>query len=149
MHGSQGKWLLDTNVLIDLAVPSRPQHDTAVRLLEVGARSAVDFHILVSSLKDMYYIMNKQKGHGDESIPEAHARGVVRQFIEFFKIIDQTEEIARNAVDSDEPDFEDGLVRAAAEICGCDYLVTRDATGFENGFVKKLSPSDALALLTE
>ena len=48
------------------------------------------------------------------------------------------------ALASDEPDFEDGLLRSAAELSGCDYLLTRDAPGFLAATFQKV---DAAALL--
>ena len=40
---------------------------------------------------------------------------------------------------SDEPDFEDGLVRACAELNGIDFILTRDAKAFDHSTVRAVN----------
>lgn len=44
-----------------------------------------------------------------------------------------------HAIDSDEPDYEDGLVRAVAELNNLDFIITRDRGAFERSTVRSLS----------
>jgi hypothetical protein len=44
-------------------------------------------------------------------------------------------------------DFEDAVCAAAAEAAGCDFIVTRDPTGFAASPVQTVDPATALALL--
>ena len=59
-------------------------------------------------------------------------------------ILDLTERDARRAIDSDEPDYEDGLVRAVAEESGIDCIVTPDAAAFH---ASPVPAKDAAAVL--
>ena len=53
--------------------------------------------------------------------------------------------LCRQAADSDEPDFEDGLVRACAENARVDFIVTRDVTAFARSKVRSIAPADYVA----
>ena len=44
-------------------------------------------------------------------------------------------------------DFEDSVVAAAADSCGCDYIVTRNVPGFAGSPVPAVTPADFLNLL--
>jgi hypothetical protein len=45
------------------------------------------------------------------------------------------------------PDFEDSVTAAAAELAGCDLIVTRDPKGFRGSPVRALAPEAAAPLL--
>ena len=53
--------------------------------------------------------------------------------------------LCRQAADSDEPDFEDALVRACAENARVDFIVTRDVTAFARSKVRSIAPADYVA----
>ena len=45
---------------------------------------------------------------------------------------------------SNEPDFEDGLVRACAELNGADFIITRDEDAFVGSKVKSVTAKEFL-----
>ncbi len=131
--------MIDTNVLIDLVSSGRPAHEDAVSAVRaLLAADGFDGCVLSSSLKDVYYVYCRH--YGDEPA----ARGAIRELRRMFALVNLTAEIVDDALGSDERGFEDGLLRAAAELSGCDYLLTRDAPGFHSAKFKKV---DALGLL--
>ena len=128
------KVLFDTNVLLDIAVPSRPGSDDALALLgraDEGLDSGV---VCAGSLKDFYYVMQKYS-------TEAIARGLVRLFMEMLEVAPVDLAICRSAIDGNEPDFEDGIIRAAAEDLKADFIITRDESAFLRSRIKSVSPS--------
>ena len=129
------KLFLDTNALLDIAIPARPQHAEAVSMLRIGEEA--DFYASVGSLKDAYFIMRRTYVRD-----EALCRSIVRQMSLDFVMVDLTSEIAENAFASDEPDFEDGIIRASAEAAGCDAIVSRDAEAFASCGIPRLEPRD-------
>ena len=131
------KLFLDTNALLDIAIPVRPQHAEAVNMLEVGERGDMDFYASVGSLKDAYFIMRRTYVR-DESL----CRKIVREMSLDFVMVDLTSEIAERAFASDEPDFEDGIIRASAEAAGCDAIVSRDAEAFASCGIPRLEARD-------
>lgn len=126
------KALLDTCALIDFAIKKRPRHAATVRALEGLQEDGFAFCVLASSIKDVYYLLGRQLHD------EALARLAARKLKEAFTMFELTEEIVDAAFASDEPDFEDGLVRAAAENHRCELIVTADRAGFVSSGVGKL-----------
>lgn len=117
--------LLDTNFLLDVAVVGRPGSDQAAELFDLAARSNVVCLVTVSSLKDFYYIARKDM---DEQI----RRDWIALFADVFGVVSMGAAAVARALTSDEPDFEDGLVRAVAELEGCDFIISRDDAAFAN-----------------
>ena len=135
--------LVDTNVLIDLVSGSRPQHGVAMRAV-AALLWAPDYEgfALASSLKDVYYVYRRH--YGDE----AGAREAVRALREMFTQLSLDARDADAALDSDEPDLEDGIVRAVGEAALCDLLLTRDARGFVRSSMRKLEAAELLELIS-
>ena len=136
------RYFFDTNILLDLVIPARPQHAFAAELFrEISARSDGRALLLASSLKDVYYIFNRH--YGDEQT----ARRVIFQMRASFEVFELTLRVVDDALRSDEPDYEDALVRAAAEIAGCNYIVSRDEKAFRASCCQRVDARQALALL--
>ena len=102
---------LDTNFLLDCVLPGRPEHGAAQMtkgLVDVGLIEGV---VSACSLKDAYFILTKQTG-------EACAREVVRDCLKSYSVEPLDQEACFTSAYSDEPDFEDGCIRAMAERAG-------------------------------
>lgn len=127
------KYLLDTNLLIDIMSQQRPRHFKVMGIIsELAAISDNELSVLSSSLKDAYYTSNKHY-HNEET-----SRVLIQKMVKAFKCISLTQEVISVSLVSDEPDFEDGLIRAAAELSGCDYILTADKEAFLNSSVQKV-----------
>lgn len=138
------KWFVDTNVLLDIASDAREEfHDNAILFYEAVSKSDVKLYVSVAVLKDVYYLLCKNY------CDKGKAREAIRFFMSTFTIVDLTKAMAEQALESDEPDFEDGIVRISAEICECRYIVSRDAKAFKNGSAKRLEPLEAYQLLVK
>lgn len=94
------------------------------------------------SLKDVYYVLCK---YADES----SAREFVLAVMDLFEIVAVDEATCRMAARSNEPDFEDGLVRACAESVPVDFIISRDEGAFAKSPLKRLSAQDYLDLFCE
>lgn len=100
---------LDTNFLLDCVLPGRPEHaaaQTIKGLVDVGLIEGV---VSACSLKDAYYILTKQAG-------EARARDVVRDCLKSYSVEPLDQEACFASAYSDEPDFEDGCIRAMPSV---------------------------------
>lgn len=135
--------LLDTNVLLDYLDARRSEHETArslVRAILLHGGSPV---APASSYKDVYYILRRSLGS------ESDARALVKGLVECIPItpIDLRGTDLAPAAASNEPDFEDGLVRRLAERERLTAIVTRDASAFRSSFVPVFDPQEFLGLL--
>ena len=129
------KALLDTNILIDAYVATRPLHKYANILLEERTFGEVNIYICSLSLKDVYYILCKIK-------PEPEVRKVISNIFTVATVLNVDEEILKDAISSDEPDFEDGIIRACAESNNLDFIITRDEQAYQGSRVRSM-PSDS------
>lgn len=130
---------LDTNVLLDYIVRNRPGHDAAVRLFALSASGDVALHVSPLSLKDVYYIGSKRFGKDAMT-------AIIQGLTETCEVEDCTAADCRTAACSDEPDFEDGLIRATAERCGVDFLISRDNAAFLKSPLKAMDAERFLGL---
>ena len=129
--------LLDTNILIDLLDAGRPQHRHALRLV----KSDAELCTVVSSLKDVYYVLSKIYQDKSRALED------VKQLMTILNVLDLTARHAQTAIKTDEPDFDDGLVRAVAESSGVDMIVTRDIKAFEHSLLQAVDADQAFKQL--
>lgn len=153
--------LLDTNVLLDEFISTRPSSSISRRLINLAldqghvllypARAIVDVHYVIShTFKQM---VREERG----SVSEADALAIAEIA---WKCIDSLCELA-TAVGMDDRDvwlarkyralhgdFEDNFVLAAAERAKVDFLITSDRQLLRKATVAALSPKDMLALLS-
>ena len=93
---------------------------------------------LGDSIEGLVHISEMAGRHIDTPAPvsythlmgEKDARTYIKAVMDDFIICSVDYALCRQAADSDEPDFEDGLVRACAENARVDFIVTRDVTAF-------------------
>ena len=136
------KLLLDTNFLLDIVEPGRPDEEAAVTLFKALVSGDLEGLVAASSLKDLYYLVRKWQG-------DQAARDWLRVFMRVFTVTELDIEACAVAVDSDEPDFEDGCIRAIAEREMVDCIITRDGKAFLRSRVKSFTAKDFLALFAD
>ena len=127
--------LLDTNILLDCIIPNRPQHEEAVRLLQ-WCNGGGDFGMAAAtSFNDAYYILCKAYG-------EPVAREAIGHLLDLLVVAPVSGEECDLAQRSNEPDFEDGLVGACAELNDADFIITRDSAAFAGSKVRSITAAD-------
>ena len=125
--------LLDTDVLIDVALDRLPHSDAAVELLEqieLGIESAsVAWH----TISNLYYIVKPTLG--DES-----AREFITQLTEFVDVAPTGTESIRYAAELSMSDFEDAMQVAAARACDARRIITRNTADFSRSPIPAVTP---------
>ena len=115
---------LDTNFLIDALVDGKPQSEDAFQFLCAVGDNAIDGFVMFNQLVDFYYICRKA------GVSDSARRKNVRLLLDVCTLFQPSEETLKATLDSDEPDFEDGLIRKATETVGTDFIVARDSKAF-------------------
>ena len=133
------KALIDTNVLLDACMSERPEWAYAVMLLDEVAYGRLEAHVAATSLKDAYYILGK---YADE----ATARQFVTSALDAFVVQEVNAAACRMAAQSNEPDFEDGVIRACAERAEVAFIISRDEEAFKKSHIKRLSAKEYVEL---
>lgn len=131
--------LIDTNILLDAVDPSRPDHNAAQELLD-RCNGWGEFGMACApSLTDAYYVSHKMYG-------EEKGRMIARHLMGLLAIAPVDAEVCDMALNSDEPDFEDGVIRACAELNGADYIITRDKAAFSHSRIRSVSAAEYLEI---
>ena len=131
--------LFDANALLYWVYPSSPFHDDVSNLLHEAFEQDVSCYALSSSLNEIYYALHSHY------MSEAEARASIRDIAETFDLVDLTGLQVFAALDSDEPDYEDGLIRSAAEALQVDAIISYDKKAFRRSFIPKMTAQEALA----
>ena len=138
--------ILDTNIILDYLSASREGHLDAVDVLEQLLES--DHYepvILAACIKDAYYILCRHYG--------AKREDLVRERLDVFRqvvsVAELTKEVLDRAFASDEPDLEDRIVRAAAELRGAAAIVTRDRAAYASSRVPRMTAREFLQRMLE
>ena len=130
--------LLDTDVLIDIALDRRPYANSASELLdriEHGAESAC---IAWHSVSNLYYIVAPARGG-------VSTREFIAELTRFVGVATTDTEALRYAAALPMADFEDAMQVAAARACGARHIVTRNVRDYERSPIRAVDPQEALS----
>ncbi len=132
--------LLDTDVLVDVALDRGDHADSAAQLLDLvengDVRAAVAWH----SMSNLYYLV--APAHGG-----VRTRDFIVQLISFVDVAKTGTEAMRYAAGLPLADFEDAMQVAAARACGARWIVTRNLRDYTRSPIPAVSPSQALTEL--
>ncbi len=129
--------LLDTDVLVDIALDRHPHSGPASELLdriEYGAEAA---YVAWHSISNLYYMVAPTRGDLD-------TRDFIVELTRFVTVaITNTKDI-RYAAELPMADFEDAMQVAAARACGARHIVTRNIRDYERSPIRAVNPEEAL-----
>lgn len=129
--------LLDTDILIDVALERRPHSDPASELLdriEYGAEAA---YIAWHSISNFYYIVAPTRGG-------LRTRDFIVELTRFVTVATTNTEDIRYAAELPMTDFEDAMQVAAARACGARHIVTRNIRDYVRSPIRAVNPEEAL-----
>lgn len=129
--------LFDANALIYWVHPDSAHHDEISCLMDEVLLNQGSLYALSSSLNEVYYVLHRHY------MEETEARESIRDIAETFDLVDLTGLFVFESIDSDEPDYEDGLIRVAAEELQADAIISYDKTAFKSSFVPKMTAVEA------
>ena len=132
--------LLDTDVLIDVALDRRPHAEAASKLvdgLESGAPAAF---IAWHSVSNFYYVVRPKLG-------PSSTRDFILDLTRFVEVAPTSTAAIHYAARLPMADFEDAMQVAAARACGAQTIVSRNTKDYARSPIRAVSPEDALAEL--
>ncbi len=129
------KILLDTNVILDVALKREPFYQAAAAVFKASDSNDWRLFITASIATDLYYVLRKEKG-----------RDIAWQFIvQLLECVDVclvNKPILEKALTSGFADFEDAVQNAAADHEGMDIILTRNKADFSMSALPILTPAD-------
>ncbi len=126
--------LVDTDVLLDVALDREPHTEASARLLTACESNKIDGFLAWHSLSNFYYLVGTVRGEGD-------ARQFLLDLVAFMSVAPTTTESLRFAGRLAIRDFEDAMQVAAAEACGADWIVTRNVRDFLRSPIRAVTPA--------
>jgi len=132
--------LLDTDVLIDVALDRQPFSSDSAAVLDAAQRRELQAFIAWHSIANFHCIVSSPSGKNS-------AKRFIADLLAFVQIAATQTADARLALQLDLPDFEDALQVVAARVCRAEYLVTRNLKHYKKSPVPAISPKNFRLLL--
>ena len=132
--------LLDTDVLIDVALDRRPHAGPSSELLEQVERGPRRAFVAWHTLSNFYYLVTSARGDAD-------TRDFITELVRFVAVAPADTTALRYALSLPMADFEDAMQVAAARACGASHIVTRNVRHFARSPIPAITPREALAQL--
>jgi predicted nucleic acid-binding protein len=130
--------LLDTDVLIDVALDREPHAEASSALLMFLENRPKMAFVAWHTLSNFYYLVSPS--HEGED-----ARQFLGDLAKFVSVAPTDTEAFNYAARLPIPDFEDALQIAAARACGASYIVTRNVKDFLESPIPARTPAQVLA----
>ena len=129
--------LLDTDVLIDVALDRRPHSGPSSELLDRVERGSRRAYVAWHTVSNFYYLVTSERGDSD-------TRDFIAELVRFVAVAPTDTAALRYAVSLPMADFEDAMQVAAARACGARHIVTRNVRAFARSPIPALTPREAL-----
>ncbi len=129
--------LLDTDVLIDIALDRCPHSGPASELLDRVERGTETAYVAWHTVSNFYYLVAPSRG-------DTNAREFIVELTRFVEVASTDTEALHYAAELPMSDFEDAMQVAAARSCGARYIVTRNVKDFTRSPIPALTPQEAL-----
>ncbi len=130
--------LIDTNVLLDVALQREPYKSDSTDTLALAESKRIAGYVSASVISDVYYIARK-------SIGGASALGFLEGLLKFCEVATVDRVVIDNAIEatasSEFKDFEDAIQNYTAVANALDTIVTRNAKDFVQSKQRVLTPA--------
>ena len=134
--------LVDTNVVLDVLLDRHP-HAAGSAAVWAAVEAGVSKGFLAAhAITTIHYLVRREMGI-------AKARGTISAMLRVFEVAAVDGAVLQEALRLPMSDFEDAVTAAAAQVAGCDFIVTRDPKGFRGSPIRALTPEAFLPLLSE
>lgn len=133
--------LVDTDILVDLALERHPYVDDAAALLDMVERGAARGFVAWHTVSNFYYLVSARRG-------AAATRRFIDELMHFVDIAPTTTVHLRAASALSFKDFGDAMQVGAALACAAECIATRNARDFRHSPIPALTPAHVIARLT-
>ena len=129
--------LLDTDVLIDIALERRPHSGPSSELLDRVERGPRRAFVAWHTLSNFYSLVTSARGDAD-------TRDFIAELVRFVGVAPVDPAAVHYAVSLPMVDLENAMQVAAARACGAQYIVTRNLRDFAGSPIPAMTPQEAL-----
>lgn len=132
--------LLDTDVVLDVALGREPHADASAALLDFLERGPVRGFIAWHTLSNLFYLLRPKRRGGD-------ARAFLLELTSIVRVAPTDTDAFHLAASLPLPDLEDAMQVAAARACGAQWIATRNTRDFARSPVPVRTPQEILGEL--
>jgi predicted nucleic acid-binding protein len=129
--------LIDTDILIDVALDREPFAESAAALLDRLEQDPGMGYVAWHSISNFYYMVAPEHG-------KTNARKLVLELTAFIEVAPASTAHIRRAIELPLKDFEDSMQVAAALACDAQMIATRNVKDYLRSPVRAVSPEQAL-----
>ncbi len=129
--------LIDTDVLIDVALDREPHVEYSGQLLDRLERRPGIAFVAWHTLSNFYYLVAPTRGRDD-------TKRFLFELAQFVEVAPTTTDSLRHATQLTMPNFEDAMQVAAAMACGADMIITRNLRDYMNAPLPARTPASIL-----
>ncbi len=134
--------LLDTDVLIDVALDRSPYSEDACTLLDWLENRPGNAYVALHSIANFYYLARPSRGH-------SNTKEFILELIKFISIAPTNSKGIITAANLAMKDFEDAMQVAAALACQADIIVTRNIRDYSKSPIRALMPGNVIKELMQ
>ena len=134
--------LLDANVFIDYLGRKEPFFADARAIVAAGFFGDAKLWVPAQAATDAFYVLNRY-------VPSERLQKALLSAFEVIEPVALSAEELRRAARLSWPDYEVCLIALAADKVRADYLIARDAKGFQRSSTPVLSPAQWRELMLE
>jgi predicted nucleic acid-binding protein len=134
------KFLIDTNVVLDLMLDRTPFADDAAQLFDQAERGNISAVLCGTTVTTIFYIAAK-------TIGARKAKQAVGGLLSLCEVAPVGRAVLEAGIASDFQDFEDAVLAAAGRIANVDAIVTRNAKDFRKAGLPAYNAAQAVELL--
>jgi predicted nucleic acid-binding protein len=132
--------LLDTDVLLDVALDRHPHAEPAARLADALEQRPGTAFVAWHTISNFYYLVAPSRGREG-------AKAFVRELSRFVQVAPTATVSLRHALELEMSDFEDAMQVAAALACRAALIATRNLGDYKRSPVRAVSPEGVLHAL--
>ena len=129
--------LLDTNVILDIALNRKPFVQKSGELLLYLEKNRIPAYISATTVTDIYFIAQRKTSHNK-------AIGFLKNLFDFIGIAGVDSISILNALNSNMKDFEDAVQSETAKQNSIKIIITRNQDDFKNSGLEIYSPKEFL-----
>ncbi len=135
------KLLIDTNVILDIALQRVPFAEQASRLFRIAQQQSLHLFITATTVTDLYYISRKEKGKDT-------ALAFLKDLLQFVDVASVDKHVILDALYSEMTDLEDAVQAYSARQENITTIVTRNEKDFAKSGLIVHSPVSFLESMT-
>lgn len=135
-------FLIDINVVLDFLTDRKPFSEPAIQLINLAESKRVNLYISAFSYYIIYFYVKKYTNSHLKTI------AILSDLIKITKVIDTTDIIIKESIESSFNDFEDAMQNySALKINTLNGIITQNFSDFKQSNLPILMPEEALAII--